>query len=189
MAGVLKDAAPGDSKLRARLDTITSSPPDEQLTAIEELRAEFSHSIVLREGANSSHIPFNCYEFAFDIAGAPAVNIILTEGDAKKNEKLAVTDDFVSGLLREVLAERTPDSVTDGDIIIYFDNNTPTHAGKVKKGRVVSKWGTGHLWEHAIYEVPLSYGNRHKFFLPVDRDDILVRFIQYAKAHGSDYED
>ena len=135
------------------------------------------------------HIPFNCYEYAFDIAGTPPVNVISTEGDAKKNEKLAVTADFVSWLIDEVLVDREPGSASNEDIIIYFDNSIPTHAGKVNKGRVVSKWGTGHLWEHAIYEVPLSYGDRIKFFLPVDRDDVLKRFIQYAKAHGSEYED
>ena len=181
--------APDDGKLRKRLETITGMRSDKQLTAIEKLRAEFSHSIVLREKANSTRIPFNCYEYAFNIACTPPVNIISTEGDAKQNEKLAVTTDFVSELIGEVLIEREPCNATDGDIIIYFDNNTPTHAGKFYKGRVVSKWGNGHLWEHVIYEVPLRYGDRIKFFLPVDRDGILKRFIQYAKAHGSNYED
>jgi catechol 2,3-dioxygenase-like lactoylglutathione lyase family enzyme len=124
-----------------------------------------------------------------NIAGTIPVRVISTEGIYSQNEKLAVTADFVSGLFGEVLAEREPGRATDEDIIIYFDNNTPTHAGKFNKGRVVSKWGTGHLWEHPIYEVPLSYGNRIKFYLPVDRHDILKRFIRYAKAHGSTYED
>ena len=52
-----------------------------------------------------------------------------------------------------------------GDFVIYFNGVTVRHSGIWMGGRVQSKWGTGHLWEHALHEVPLRYGDEVGFFL------------------------
>ena len=56
------------------------------------------------------------------------------------------------------------------DIIIYFDQNNPLHAGKVRSGKVVSKWNIdGYLWEHGVDEVPLCFGSNKKYFRNISK--------------------
>jgi hypothetical protein len=48
----------------------------------------------------------------------------------------------------------------EGDVIVYFNEiGKPTHVGKgTNDGRVVSKWGKGHVFIHDKNDVPLAYG-------------------------------
>ena len=48
--------------------------------------------------------------------------------------------------------------IKDGDIVIYFDNGYWTHVGKVKGGKVRSKWGRLQVVEHPVEFVPSTYG-------------------------------
>src|SRR5437016_14092081 len=65
---------------------------------------------------------------------------------------------YVEWLLAHVLVET--DGPANGEFVIYFNGVTVRHSGIWMGGRVQSKWGTGHLWEHALHEVPLRYGMR-----------------------------
>ncbi len=86
------------------------------------------------------------------------------------------------GCLREKV---TPASdAADGDILIYYRNGNPEHAGKWKDNRVVSKWGSGptHIWDHNVYEVPESYGDEVRVFEP--EHDAVRLYKIWAKANG-----
>jgi len=37
------------------------------------------------------------------------------------------------------------------------------HFGKIEQDRIISKWGKGLIWEHPVFEVPLSYGHVVKY--------------------------
>ena len=43
----------------------------------------------------------------------------------------------------------------EGDLIVYCDRGEVRHSGIVSiPGRVRSKWGKGHVWEHGVWETP-----------------------------------
>ena len=54
------------------------------------------------------------------------------------------------------------------------------HAGLVAGQRVRSKWGIGNLWEHAIWEVPTSYGETAERFTIADVGALEPAFEAYA---------
>ena len=56
----------------------------------------------------------------------------------------------------------------------------------MKKGRVVSKWGLGHLWEHNILEVPISYGNEYKYYKDIQKEEAINSFCKFAESKGID---
>ena len=58
-----------------------------------------------------------------------------------------------------------------GDLAIYLveigGDREQTHIGRIKSpGRVLSKWGYGHVYEHTLDEVPVEYGEHVRFFRP-----------------------
>ncbi len=75
---------------------------------------------------------------------------------------------YKKGLILKVDSEN---DIQEGDLILYFDHkNYLTHSGRMKNGRVISKWGgrakhpfTGetllgdHLWMHQWEDIPGMY--------------------------------
>jgi hypothetical protein len=68
--------------------------------------------------------------------------------------------------MRFLLAGHLCEADGEGPIIIYFRDGAPEHAGSWREGAVVSKWGFGrtHIWQHALWDVPTSYGDEARFF-------------------------
>jgi hypothetical protein len=57
-----------------------------------------------------------------------------------------------------------------------------THIGIVNgSGRARSKWGIGQLYEHALMEVPIQYGDDVE---SIGRDSVLNHFVDYAWTMG-----
>ncbi len=55
-----------------------------------------------------------------------------------------------------------------GDLVLYLEDNHPKHWGiHVGSGRVRSKWGAGHIFEHDIAAVMSVYGNLVIFYRKV----------------------
>lgn len=48
--------------------------------------------------------------------------------------------------------------------MVYESGGSIAHSGILAGALVQSKWGTGHVWEHAPFETPLLYGNRCRIF-------------------------
>jgi hypothetical protein len=69
----------------------------------------------------------------------------------------------------------------NGDIVFYFSKGEFTHAGLWCDGRVISKWGIGHLYEHQILEVPSSYGSEVRFYSRIGHEDALSLFRTFAE--------
>jgi len=79
------------------------------------------------------------------------------------------------------LSELPQKDAHDCGVVIYSDANEITHAGKLKAGRVISKWGTGYLWEHDLSEVPAKYGHVVKFYCAVPKIVAEKAFVAYAR--------
>jgi len=94
---------------------------------------------------------------------------------------------FAHWLLDEsLLNEKTREEARDGDLVFYFDDEDQfRHAGLMIGGRRVrSKWGTGHLVEHELFEVPESYGTTLRFFKKPSYDEAYGAFRRFAEECG-----
>jgi len=62
-----------------------------------------------------------------------------------------------------------------GAIITWSTAGGVKHAGRiVAPGRVASKWGVSHVYEHGFYEVPTGYGSPTDFYAPVESETVLT---------------
>lgn len=147
---------------------------------IGELAARHPHSIELVAPAipgDELTFKFTCFQHAFELTDPPRtiVDIATLWPDVYPNAK------FVLYLMDQRLTEVTPIDVVDGDVVVYFSNGVPTHAGQIKSGGVVSKWGTAHLWRHGLYEVPARYGGEVRFFHALTRGESQESFLRFAE--------
>jgi cell wall-associated NlpC family hydrolase len=87
---------------------------------------------------------------------------------------------------RSFLREARQEEARKGDLVFYFnDNGRVSHAGViVGNNRVESKWGVGHLYQHALFEVPESYGTKVRLFRKLDLEESLEYFRRFAKEKG-----
>ena len=70
----------------------------------------------------------------------------------------------------------------NGDLVIYYRDGKPEHAGTWRAGKVISKWGLGHVWCHPIGEVPASYGGTAAIFKRPQR--VTQIYQRWADDHG-----
>ena len=89
--------------------------------------------------------------------------------------------EFIQSLISRQLLEETR-GPEDGDVVLYFRDGAPKHAGKVRGGAIISKWGLGHVWQHPAFEVPESYGDVIRIFKKVERESAGAWFVDYAAA-------
>jgi len=164
--------------LRDELDRIADDPdPDCNPELLAELSKYHSHNIVIIERATHKE-KYTCYMHAFGLRYQPEYVRVAISGSGKIFANTA----FVLFLLqRGYLQERTSGTASPGDVVIYFANGVPKHAGIAKdNGRVESKWGAGHLYGHGDFEVPAQYGDEIKFYSPISKDLALKHFLEYA---------
>lgn len=160
-------------KVTDEADVTTHAP------RIEEARAELGHSIAVltTEGDNRS---FNCVMYALGIEVDREYFVMATycPGDVH------ASTDFLHFLYDEGdLVERQEGA--PGSLVVYSHEGRFRHIGRVvEDGRVQSKWGIGHLYEHGLLEVPESYGIEVRYFEPVERDTVLDAFYAYAQQKG-----
>jgi hypothetical protein len=124
-------------KLRGRLQEISCNGNiDKHSLAIEALRLEFAHTIRLVSFADSA-LPQNCFVWALDLCYELAHWV----GTWDLPELFAG-----SKFVQELIPYLTPvpkSDVTEGDLVVYFEEEMPTHAGLIKESKVISKWGRG----------------------------------------------
>ncbi len=94
--------------------------------------------------------------------------------------------DFAHWLIeRGLLQPLRADEARAGDLVFYFDDGRFRHAGMLTAGgRVVSKWGTGQLYEHGLYEVPDNYGDDLRYFGSLSCATAFEYFTWFAVERG-----
>ncbi len=171
-------------KLRKALDKLAVICPggkaEDQVRFIQALKAKHSHSIDFWEETpevpadfrkSNANVQFNCFMYCLGLRYGDIKKIIGSDGRKIPNSE------YMSLLCKKYLTEINRGSTIDGDYILYFSNQKNMHAGKVKNGKVVSKWGSGHVWIHGIFEVPASYGNQVKYYSRVEKS-ICVKTVR-----------
>jgi hypothetical protein len=124
---------------------------------------------------DSSKINYNCYAFAFD----------LIDSEEYRNRTLRLKNVFPNSvfchyLVSNFLNEKEQKELKQGDYIIYFKDEVPSHAGKIFEQKILSKWGTGNLWLHDIYEVPSSFGDDVKFYIAENKLKLQELYKEWA---------
>lgn len=135
--------------LRNVLETVTKS----HISSHERLMMErtSNHTIKMLSNLGDNNA-YNCVMYALDLH-----NDIRYIDLAEELPELIHADTLFLGYLIEKGA-LIPSQ--NGNLIVYSNDIKITHIGKIDSAkRVTSKWGTGHLYEHAINEVPSSYGD------------------------------
>lgn len=177
------------SDLRRQLDAITQSPPEQHPDLIAALRPRYSHTIELADvlaPSGTAISKFTCFMYAFDLVTSVIVGKIASESVTCPGSN------FVAYLADQHLTELPQSDTSDGDVVIYSNSGGIEHAGTLTaRRRIVSKWGDlGHLWEHAIEEVPSSYGDEIRFYRAPGPGVAEEAFEAYARQReGSDHID
>lgn len=170
--------------LRERLQQITEGEAiDRHAMLIDALRPQFAHTIVPITGAHDS-LRYNCVMHALGIERDREYFNMITYCP----EDVHASPDFLQFLIDrgELVPQQT---AAPGRLVIYRDAERIRHVGVLaNEGRVRSKWGIGHLYEHGPREIPASYGFDLVFFDPLPLDVVLDGFWDYATTKGVSFE-
>jgi hypothetical protein len=154
------------------------------VVAVLGLRSRFQHHIDLVRETLDTKEDYrawrqNCHAYALGLWNSEEAWML-----AESEAEAWPTGVFVLEQVMPLMRRRDVGEQQDQDIAVYFqaDGSVP-HSGRVSGNRVRSKWGsTGHLWDHGVLEVPLSYGVRCEFFAPPNFAAIVEAFKYFAAA-------
>lgn len=166
-------------RFRTELDIITSKGvAEEQWQCIETLRATHAHTIGRVESAGKRS--YNCFAFAFQLESCDEQHNV----KGSTYPRIFPDSCFVMFLLRRKrLREKPNEDREEGDVVVYWNRELPTHAGRVVESRVTSKWGGGLLLNHEMNDVPISYGTAKTYSAP-SQQEAEELFLEYARCMG-----
>jgi hypothetical protein len=168
---------PGDAQLRHELQAAMAiAEPDAYLKRLEELREKFKHAVIVLPHGTDRLSRFNCYAYAFGIwEHRDFVALVEDTGTSAIMNSTFIETELAGGGLLEV----DLNAADVGDIVIYFKDGKPKHAGKIAalgtSLTVHSKWGPSEMHAHDMWEVPDIYGDDLYCFKPPDPESILDR--------------
>lgn len=149
------------------------------------------HSVLLaeitRECPNSIHIiesphpidQYTCLMHVLNFTEKPEYIDIANAGLGRIFAGLDFADWLVE---RGHLVEVSQGEAQKDDLVFYFDEGRFKHAGLWElNGCVLSKWGVGHLYNHELFEVPLSFGPDVSFYRQLLYEDAFSLFTQFAE--------
>lgn len=168
--------------LRKKLQKLTQvQDVNQHLALLAEVTRECPNSIRIIESPHSNE-RYTCLMHVLDFTEKPQYIAIAKRG----LDRVFAGTDFAKWLIqRGHLAEVTQAEAQDGDLVFYFHEGDFKHAGVWRSnGRVLSKWGVGHLYDHELFEVPMSYGTDVRFYNRLPYEDAFDLFIQFAAENG-----
>lgn len=75
--------------------------------------------------------------------------------------------------------------ITPRALALYFSDKIWRHAGfAISVDRITSKWGTFPVYDHHLWEAPISYGNDLRFFKRPAPEEALSWFLDYCRHEG-----
>jgi len=157
--------------------------PDTHPKLIEELKEEYAHTIEIVVPPAPIH-RFTCAVHAFGLIGNQDYEGIVM---AAPKHVFAGT-----GFVQRLIDSGTLEPLTkpqNGDLVVYRSAGDIKHIGRMlSPDRVESKWGIGHLYRHALLEVPANYGDAFELFKGVDVNTVLDAFVEFARENGVKFE-
>ena len=172
--------------LRQELERMTGVPDVAQHQALlDVVTRKYPNSIQIKDSAHPID-RYTCLMYALDFVEKPEYIDIASYGLGH----VFAGADFAMWLINsERLSPVYPPYVQTGDLVFYFDKGRFKHVGLWDSNeRVRSKWGLGHLYEHVLFEAPVSYGNEKKFYAGLSFDLAFNHFVAFAEAQGLQFE-
>lgn len=178
------------ANIRALLAEVTAQDVSLHTTLLEELRNKHDHTIspIATEGTKLPE-EFMCFEYALGLAYSEEYLVIRESEFRTRIRPIGANEEFMCYLLDlNWLEEVVPVDAHEGDLIVYFNDCKPAHAGVVAdQGRVISKWGRGLLVEHELLEAPAIYGNEVRYYRALEIGRCEDAFIEYAESRGREF--
>jgi hypothetical protein len=168
------------NELRERLREITENgKPDTHPGLIDRLRRVSPHSIEIVK-SNAPIERYTCAMYAFDLVeNDEYASIVLASP-----KPVYASTEFVQRLIDRGMLEPLTRPQNDS-LVVYRWKGSVTHIGRMLSAeRALSKWGIGHLYRHALLEVPSQYGDETEFYRPIDADTTLDAMADFAREHG-----
>ena len=172
--------------LRKKLQTVIEVQDVAQHPVLlAEVTREFPNSIRITESSYPID-RYTCLMHVLNFTEKPEYIAIAAYGTGR----IYAGTDFAHWLIeRGLLAEVSQAEAKDGDLVFYFSEGTFKHVGLWRlNGRVLSKWGVGHLYDHGLFEVPTSYGTDVRFCNRLPYDDAYDLFRQFAEEIDIPFE-
>jgi hypothetical protein len=179
--------------LRSALQAMTSTNRGLHERRIKELQNEYSHSIAILAYERGPY-GFNCAMYALGLENDSGyielakrcIELDPNENPDPKYQGVHADTGFVQFLISEgFLSELS--SGAPGELLVYFESDQIKHIARVvSERRSRSKWGMGHLYEHAHAEVPIDYGRQALFFASIPKARAIAGFVAYAASKGID---
>lgn len=172
--------------LRTELQNLTLiSDVHQHRDLLERLSKKIPNSIRILKSPHPID-RYTCFVYAFEFTNDHRYFDIASFGLGR----VFASPDFVKYMIeKKYLSEIDCATVANGNLIIYCRDGNITHGGKFgENGRVVSKWGIGHLYEHDILEVPEGYGNEFRCYKEISTEKALNYFREYAEHMGLEFE-
>jgi hypothetical protein len=156
----------GNLQIRTLLDSIVSEKNAENWWRPElfekNTRTRLPESLVVLSTPPEEDRNYNCFVFAFDLQ--EQTPLIGTNGW----EYTRSLDRVVDRLIQDGILEKLPISQAGALVVYRTRQGLISHVGRITSdGKVISKWSWGPLLEHAIYDVPASYGDAVEYYTNV----------------------
>lgn len=120
---------------------------------------------------------YNCFMWAFGLLDRQWL-----ADRAPERQNIYPRSAFANYLVGHYLSEIAEKETRTGDIVIYFKDANPVHAGTWSSGLVVSKWGRySHLWKHGQCELPIEYGDKIRFYRSLPETIIQAAFKKWCR--------
>lgn len=174
--------------LRILLERVSNGlTPQENIDQVLLLAQSHAHSIV----SLASHHPLKSYTCLVHALGFTGQSAYLDVAGMPPYSVFAGAN-FADWLLCSgVLEEVSVANAEVGDLVWYFKSDGFfKHVGLWRgTGRVESKWGDLGLFEHALLEIPESYGTAVRIFRALPYDVAIDLFYDFAEENGIPFED
>ena len=147
----------GIDMLRRKLDALIATTPETYGAVWTALCEEEAHNVLPVAGADPT---FNCHSYALKVSSLPEYKMMMK---AWNEYETMMSSAFMEKLLdNHVLKPILREGFIEGDVVLYFKSERVTHSAIVTKAnkRLTSKWGSGRVYEHDLYEVPAPYGDK-----------------------------
>ncbi len=172
--------------LREHLQTMTEN---EDVSAHEKILREISLNFPNTIRMTHTDDPIACYTcvmHALEFVDRPEYGEIANFGIGR----IYAGAEFMHWLINHERITETENPIVNDYVLYFQDNGEFKHIGLLlDDGRVLSKWGTGHLYEHSTLEVPAIYGAIVRYYRHRDADDMYFYFKEFAEDRGVIFEE
>jgi hypothetical protein len=158
--------------LRIALDFPAGTLVGEHAAKLETIRRGYPHTIVLKQ----EPADLTCVPYAFGLTN----NLMYRKIAAGFNREVFAGQKFIEWVLNDRLREVSRRTL--GALALYFSAKIWRHIGFISAmDRVTSKWGTFPVYDHHLWEVPISYGDKLRFFKRPAPEDAVALFLDYCR--------